>query len=126
MKFANRNFKNMKHTVLDPFIDYKGVPRMRSLPSHTYTVMSDDPIQPDRVTQFVKHVYLDKEDPSKTRFHVWTDEEFKIIDGSGNIVIDEMRQLGNEDMINPFGVIPQTFIAESDDGNLIPISDILF
>ena len=123
MKFSNRSFKNMKHSILDPFLDHEGIPRMRTLSSHTYTVMSDDMLEPDRMTQFVKHIHVDNDEPSKSRFHIWTAENFWIANGEGAIVTDEMEQLGNPEGINPFGVIPQTFISESDDGNLIPISD---
>jgi hypothetical protein len=123
MKFANRNFKNFKHTVLEPFLDRDGIPRIRSLPSHTYTPMSDDPVQPERLTQLVKHVRVNRTDPKRSRFQVWTDEEFFIVNGEGTVVADEMAALNNLEGVNPFGVIPFTYIAENDDGNLIPISD---
>lgn len=123
MKSANRFFKLHKHTALEPFVDRDGVPRMRVLPSQTYTPLSDDPIQPERPTGFVKHVITDNQDPSKMRFHYWTDERFWILDGEGNMVGDEMSALDNAEGVNPFGKIPFIYVPENDDGRLIPISD---
>lgn len=123
MKFANRFFKLDKHVALEPFLDHKGMPRMRALPSQNYTPIGDDPIEPQRVTTFVKHIKVDDLDPKKTRLQVWTDEQFVIVDGHGLVVMEEMVALNNPDMVNPFGVIPFTYISETDDGNLIPIPD---
>lgn len=123
MKFANRWFKLFKHCALEPFVDRDGIPRMRALASPMYTPFSDDPIQPERMTAFVKHIKMDTHDVHQMRLEVWTDEEFYIVDGAGNIVLEEMRALDNLEGVNPFGVIPFTYISEADDGNLIPISD---
>lgn len=123
MKFSNRYFKKCKHTMLEPYLDHKGIPRMRALSSHMYTPIGFDPVEPDRMTMMVKHIHVDKMDKKNTRFQVWTDEEFAIVDGDGQVVMDEMNAINNPDGVNPFGTIPFTYIAESDDGNLIPIPD---
>jgi hypothetical protein len=123
MKFANRYFKNYKHCLLEPYLDFAGVPRMRSLSSHMYTPIGEDPVEPDRMTTLVKHVFVDKHDKRNTRFQIWTDETFKIVDGDGMVVASEMAAMNNPEGVNPYGVIPFTYIAERDDGNLIPISD---
>ena len=124
MKWANRYFKLQKNTALEPFLDRNGVPRLRALPSQSFTPVSDDPIQPDRPTGIVKHVRSDASlDAKKMRFHYWTDENFWILDGEGNVVGGEMVSIDNPEGVNPFGKIPFVYIPESDDGNLIPISD---
>ena len=123
MKFANRWFKLHKHTVIEPFVDHLGVPRMRALASQMYTPFSDDPLQPERMTMLVKHAKISTTSPKDSRFHIWTDEMFVIVDGEGSPLLNEMVALNNPEGVNPFGVIPQTYIAEADDGNLIPISD---
>jgi hypothetical protein len=123
MKFANRYFKLHKHTVLEPFLDRDGVPRLRALPSQTYTPLSDDPVQPERMTTFVKHIKTDRENPKDARFQIWTEDQFVISNGLGEVVMDDMIALNNPEGVNPFGVIPFTYISENDDGNLIPISD---
>lgn len=121
MKHANRFFKLHKHTALEPFLDRNGFPKTRALPSQTYTVFSDDPIQPEVPTRFIKHVNV-VDDKSKCRYHYWTDNEFLILDGTGNPVLSEMREINNEEGINPFGVIPYTYINSSQD-LLRPVSD---
>lgn len=122
-KLANRFFKLHKHTVWEPFLDYEGIPRLRTIASHMYTPISEDPIQPGRPTKFVKHIYTYGSDLKKHRYQIWTDEEFKIVDGNGYVLKSEMDQLNNRDGINPYGKIPFIYIAENDDGRLIPISD---
>jgi len=123
MKMANRYFKLHKHSSLEPYLDRDGIPRMRILTSQNYTPISDDPVEPERPTHFVKHLFTDTNDVKKRRFSVWSDDEFFIINGEGEVVMDEMRAVDNVEGVNPFGKIPFTYIPDSDDGNLIPISD---
>jgi hypothetical protein len=123
MKFANRYFKLMKHVALEPFVNRDGKPSLRVLPSHTYTPISYDELEPERPTAFVKHVRTDVEDAKEMRFHYWSDEQFLILDGEGSIVLDEMRVDDNQDGVNPYGKIPYVYLAENDDGKLIPIAD---
>lgn len=121
-KQANRFFKLHKHTAWMPFLDRDGIPRLRALPSQSYTPISDDPKEPERPTAFVKH--LNKEiDPANQRFSIWTDDEFLIVDGKGNVQLNDMLALNNPNGENPFGKVPFVYISENDDGNLIPISD---
>lgn len=123
MKFANRYFKLMKHVALEPFVGRDGYPKIRVLPSHTYTPLSYDELEPEKPTEFVKHVKTDCEDTRDMRFHYWSDEQFLILDGEGSIVIDEMVPLDNEDGLNTYGKIPFIYLAENDDGKLIPVAD---
>lgn len=122
MKNANKYFRLHKHTLLEPFLDAKGIPQTRVLPSQTYTPFSFDPIEPNEPTMIVKHIKIDFNDAKNTRLQVWTDEEFKIVDGEGTIIQQEMEMLGNPDGVNPFGVLPFTYINSSPD-LLLPISD---
>jgi hypothetical protein len=121
-KLANRYFKLHKHALWQPFLDQSGIPRLRTMPSQTYTPFSDDRIQPDRPTMIVKHLVFDG-DLEKQRFEIWTDEKFLIVDGKGNIDLFRMQQLDNLDGVNPFGRLPFVYISDDTDGNLIPISD---
>jgi hypothetical protein len=123
MKIANRYFKLHKHCSIEPFIDRDGKPQMRVLPSHTYSLFSDDPKQPNRPTAFVKHLKTGTMSKKEMRFGVWTDEEYYIVNGEADVLTQEMAELGFEDGMNPYGVIPVTYIPEADDGMLYPISD---
>lgn len=121
-KIANRYYKLFKHAVWEPYLDSDGVPRIRTLPSHTYTPISTDPREPHKPTIFVKHLYNHK-DPLVERFAIWTNETFKIVNGNGDYCYEEMQKLDNPEGVNPFGVIPVVYISEPDDLCLIPISD---
>lgn len=121
MKHANRMFKLHKHVLLEPYVCKEGEPRLRVLPSHTYTPYSDDPIEPNQPTAIVKHIVLD-EQKEKTRLAIWTDENHWIVNGNGDIMMDEMNAMNNPEGINPYGEMPFVYIKDSDD-LLIPISD---
>jgi len=122
-KWANRYFKLFKHTLWQPFIDRDKVPRLRTLPSHLYTPLSDDPVQPERPTGIIVHHKMDYTDLDSSRYFYWTDEEFYILNGRGDIMTREMAELNNFEGVNPFDKIPFVYIPENDDGNLIPIPD---
>lgn len=121
-KLANRYFKLHKHTAWEPFLDKEGVPRLRTMPSHTYTPISIDKRQPEKPDIFVKHLRIDK-DAKESRFAFWSDERFIILNGNGDVVDGEMRALENPQGKNPFGVVPFTYISEEEDGRTIPIPD---
>ena len=119
---ANRYFKLHKHTATEFYIDKMGIPRKRVMPSQTYTPISMNSTDPESADIFVKHIKFSSE-RDKQIHHVWTDEEFKIIDGKGNIINSLMMRMDNPKGVNPFGVIPQSHIKEADDGLILPISD---
>jgi len=121
-KLANRYFKLHKHTLWQPYLDQGGVPRLRTMPSQTYTPFSSDMIQPDRPTMIVKHLNFEG-DLDKQRFEVWTDEMFVIVNGRGQVDMVKMAELDNIDGVNPFGRLPFVYVSDDTDGNLIPISD---
>lgn len=121
-KLANRYFKLHKHTAWEPYLDRQGIPRLRTIPSHTYTPISDDKREPEKPTIFLKHLKIDT-DAKNSRFAYWTDERFLILNGNGAVMGDEMNALNNPKGVNPFGVIPFTYISEEEDGKTIPIPD---
>lgn len=122
-KMANRFYKLHKHTVWEPFVDDLGVPRLRTLPSQTYTPMVFNAKDKSKPDLFIKHLFTGTADKKSQRFSVWTDESFAIIDGAGSIVLEEMQKLNNTELVNPFGRIPFVYISENDDGRLVPIPD---
>jgi hypothetical protein len=123
MKSANRYFKLSKHCALEPFVSRRGVPQLRVLPSHNYTPIGNDPRNPENLTGFIKHIKTSGEGLEDWRFHYWTEEEFKILNGKGQVMETELRERDNPDGVNPYGEIPFVYISESDDNRLIPISD---
>jgi len=121
MNHSNNMFKLHKHVSIEPFIDSKGKPKLRILPSQTYSLFSDDKRDPTNPTVFIKHIKFDI-DLEKEIHEMWTDEDFVMVNGNGEILIDQMMALNNPEGINPYGVIPFTIIRDSDD-LLIPIMD---
>lgn len=118
MKQANRYFKLHKHVAIEPYLNVKNEPKLRVLPSHTYTPYSDDPIEPYVPNVFIKHINFDGNDRKNDRHVVWSDMFHFTMDGDGSILIDA----NNPENLNPYGVIPIVYIKDSDD-QIIPIQD---
>lgn len=122
MKFGIKMMKLHKHMALEPYVSSKGIPKLRVLPSHTYTVLGEDPIEPERVTAFIKHIDFNSE-KSKQVHAVWRDDSFFLINGEGEVLVDEMNRMGNPEMENPYGTIPFIYVRDFAGLELIPISD---
>lgn len=124
-KSTNRLFKLNKSGMLEPYVDYKGKPSLRSIPNHMFTVASDDPIDPTRATHVVKHLNMGSYEDGKQMVNeranhihvVWSDTEHYTMDGEGNIIDNP----GNE-----YGVNPMTYIKEGDCLMPIPDDDLYF
>lgn len=121
-KWSNRLFKLHKHDMLEPYLTSDGRPAVRVLPSHTYTLFSEDPIEPNKPTTIVKHLKIDQANHLDERHVVWSETEHYIMDGMGNKLTAEMAAMNNPDGINPIGIIPFVLIRENDD-QLLPMSD---
>lgn len=112
MKTANRNTELYKHALLEPFV-WEGKPYVRALPSHQYTPYNDDSTVKNVATVIAKHVEFSNEDKKKHVHHLWSDDEFIVCDGEGKIFSRD---------INPYGVLPFTYINTSQD-LVIPLPD---
>lgn len=104
---STRFFNSMRNSLLDPFLD-EGMPRLRVTPSHQFLPFSDDPINPQKMTHLV--VFMGKLGNGKAFFFVYSAEEFIAFDESGTTLPKFMvDNLG----VNPFGVIPHTYVNKS-------------
>ncbi len=122
MKRANRLFKLHKHVGVEPYINTEGEPSLRILPAFSYTLISNNQLDPNIPDMVIKHVKTDCKE-SDQRFVVWTRENHYTIDGEGNILVDPL----NPGMINPYGEIPIIIINESEDRLYpIPSDDTMF
>ena len=110
MAFANKMTKLTKMSLLEPYLDSNGVPRLRVLPSHTFSLYSNDPINPEKPTAVIKHLYIDKVDLKKSRYIYWDESSHWLCDGEGNILYNEMGD--NQEGINPYGVLPFVYITQ--------------
>lgn len=125
---ANRLYNTNKYVAVEPYLE-DNYPRLRVLPANKFIVYSDDKLNPTQMTVFIKIMELPKnryqsidEQMEKTIFYLYSAEEFLIIDGKGNIYYDKMKELGNEDGVNVYGVIPAVYISQSKI-DLIPMKD---
>lgn len=117
-KQANRYFKLCKIVAWEPYVNKLGFPKIRTLPAHTFTPISDDPIEPEQPTYFVKHIDMADQDKKNHVHIVWSDTEHYTMDGHGMIIVDEE----NPEAINPYGKIPFVLIKDTLD-RLIPLQD---
>jgi hypothetical protein len=108
MTSANEMFNLYKNTAIEFYVD--GVePKMRVIPSDRFYVCSNDPVNPLRVTHFVKIMGLHNK---KQVYYVYTDTEFLIVDNDG-VVLDDLMQLYGSDGTNPYGKIPFVYMNRS-------------
>jgi hypothetical protein len=118
MNLANEFFNMSRSTLIQPYA-HKGIPRLRAVPNDRFIVYSDDEVDPLNVTKVI--IIADCEIKSgglkNNIYHVYTDEEFYILDDNEKIRFDKMADLENEDGINPFGKIPFVYVNRS--ANLI-------
>lgn len=110
---ANEFFNLFKSTSFEPYLDNKAQPKLRVVPSDRAFAISLDPVDPMRMTHYVKvmgnKVINGKE---KLCLYVYTDSEFLVIDDSGEVLEDVMRAVSS-DGTNPYGVIPFSYAVKS-------------
>lgn len=107
----------------EPFVN-QGIPYMRTLPFDRFLPYSDDPVDPTRMTVFIKFMpkkALKKGDKIVVLdvFHAFSDTEFYSFDAEGDVVGEDL--IGN-DGINPYGTIPFVYGNRGND-KLIPTQD---
>ena len=136
MHQAQRYMNAQWMTAIEFFLD-EGVQKIRALPGHTFLPFSDDPVNPLKMTVFIKFLGVERDnvgtiaddkgninnfdqEPRETDIiALYSDDEFLVIDSTGSIREDKMAEFGAADGRNPFGVIPFCYINTSD-SQLIP------
>ena len=119
MKEANRYFKLYKRNLSELYVDEMGCPWIRNIPRHQYEVYSFSALTPNRPDVIVK-IIKDHINRSEQVFHIWSNENFVVVDGDGNILIQKMQE--NTSGINPYGKMPFVYINESSD-SVDPLAD---
>lgn len=117
MGLANEIFNLEKYVMIEPYLD-GDVPALRIVQPDKFFVMSTNKANPTRVTHYIKIMGKTKD---ADILHVFTDDEFLIIDSNGKVLQDSMDAIGNSG-INPIGRIPAVYIAKSK-FDLIPRED---
>jgi hypothetical protein len=122
MSVANENFNaylySLIHIVLNDIDeDGRGVPFMRTIPNHQFLVMNSsliDPTSPDVIILCMGKI-ANKKDPKQIDrkvFWVYTDSQFVIMDGEGEIISEMMakyQMLGS----NLYEILPFTYTNQS-------------
>jgi len=109
MNNTNEFFNLFKSTLLQPYLNSDGLPRLRAIPSHCFWVRSTDPIEPTRPTEAV--LFMGKKDDKKI-FYFYDKDEIVIADEDGDVQSDLMGVYGL-DGSNPIGRLPFVYINRS-------------
>lgn len=110
MNKANEVYNLCKSVLIYPYA-HQGKPCLRLMLNDRAIPYSSDQIDPSRPTDVI--VLAEKENHKKI-FWVYSENEFKIIDSDENVLTSRMRDLDNEEGINPFApVLPFVYAADS-------------
>jgi len=135
MGTANKYLNLFRYCAIEPYIN-KGETAIRVLPPTQFTVWSDNTINPLEPTVFVKYIgkhqdLIPRTDTSGVSnlqpeniihevdiFHMYSDNEFLVVDSDGSIRLDMMAN--NPEGINFYGRIPFVYLSLSENF-LIPL-----
>ena len=129
---SNSIYNLHKGCVIEPFI-VDGMFKFRVLAYHQFLPYSDDVVDPTNMTVLVKLLGREKRVFYETKFDqegnkldtsdeqvrdvdilsLTSDKEFMIIDSSGDIRMDKMKEMGVTTTKNPFGTIPGCYLNAS-------------
>jgi len=110
---SNEFLNLQKNNLVEIFID-KGEPKVRVYSAHQFWAYSDNKVDPTDPTHIVLFDQDDDSDSDQRRdLRIYSDDEFVIVDTDGNRLQHQMNDVGNPEGINPFGVLPFTYINSS-------------
>lgn len=121
---ANELFNGMKSSAIQIMVDPDtNEIQTEVLPNNSFYVYSDR-LGSQKMDAFVKFVGTDKSindpDVDVDIMFMYTDEQFLAVDSEGTIRVDHME--GLEDGINPYGVIPFSYVNR-DEFSIMPLAD---
>lgn len=119
MHNANRLYNACKSTLIHPYATEAG-PALRIIPNDRFVVWSTDEINPTKPTGVA--LLAGKDNQNREIYWVYTDEEFYVIRSDETIDVQAMAEMGLEDGINPYGVLPFVYVNSSA-LRLIPVPD---
>ena len=115
---ANLFFNCTKAAAIEPY-EHRGQPKLRVVPPHLFLMYSDDVVEPNSPTVYIKFMGIIKklmgEEQGKAvyrdvdLFFLYSQDEFLAIDSDGDIAPDYMIN----DNINPFSEIPAIYANKS-------------
>lgn len=131
MSNANRLYNVQYMCAIEPFVQ-NNEQKLRVLAGHQFLPYSDDKQNPLHMTVFIKFMgsemkaapidnrdgvrnTQEKDPHSVDIYHLFSDDEFLIIDSDGQIRPEHMAELDSpwSSGVNPYGIIPQEYINAS-------------
>jgi len=117
----SNEFSNLfKNNLIQPFVAEDGIPKLRIIPSDSFTVYSDNLIDPTRPTHVITYMgkrakAVGSDTKTVDIWHVYTDSEFLIVDSEGEVQGQEMARLQGPaaDGVNIYGRIPFVYVNKS-------------
>jgi len=113
MSSNNEFFNAYQYALLQIALNIKageltGKPFIRSAPNHQFLVLNDqysvDPTSPDLIILCIG-AYKDDLGREHTKFALYTDQQYVIMNESGELLLGEMQKR-DQDGTNPYGVTP--------------------
>lgn len=111
MEFSNKMYKLQKHCLLSPYLNIEAYPKIRCLPSHTFSLFSSNKINPEIMDVVIMHIKTDG-DKNEQRYEYWDKDNYWIFDGNAEVVMGEMIAINNQQGKNPYGVLPFIHITQ--------------
>lgn len=112
MNCSNEFLNLFKSNLIQPYV-YKGMPKLRSIASDSFTVYSDSDIDPTRPTHVITFHSIVEQGQEVKLYYVYTDEEFMIFDQYQTLRTDLMEHFGNPEGVNIAGKIPFVYVNKS-------------
>jgi hypothetical protein len=113
MACATESFNLYKNCAIEPYIDNNSNPKLRVIPSDRFLVYSTDPVDPQRVTHYIKCMGYRDQNQKEMIYYLYTDEEFLAVNHKGDVQLDIMERFDNLEGINPYGKIPMVYVNRS-------------
>lgn len=117
MQCANELYNLCKASLITPII-YEGKPYLRVIQNDRFIVLGQDEAMPTRPTDII---LLAGQKDGKPKYWVYDDYGFYIFVGE-EIDYAEMAAVNNQEMVNPYGVLPFIYTPDSK-YQIMPVQD---
>jgi len=125
---VNESFNAYKYGVEEIYYEEstKEV-KTRTVATNLFLPYGDDLNNPLKVTEMIKIMGSYRKTvgaavKNAAIYHIYSDDEFIIIDEDGSVLYDQMAEYGIDDGVNPYGVIPFSYVSRSK-YLLVPLTD---
>ena len=109
----NENFNTNKKSAMEIYLDTKErLLKTRAMPGHYYIPYSDDPIDPLRMTHFVKLMgeFTDSNGVKFQKYWIYSNDEFVSVNEKGDLLLEDMAETEG---VNSYGLIPFNYVKKS-------------